>query len=185
MKLSVKYLRLEKISLSNIYVISLVVTMVLLFMRKNWVLMQTSMFSEASLKEVQMRLSGESPTFLFVLQQRLTIIFSLFVLSTTTLGNFYVYMNVLWYGIGSGLFFVIVLMRYGVKGLLLLVAGMFPHYLIYVPALILVFHLSREKRTVNSKYILQLLIVSSVVIIGCVLECYVNPEVVAKILKKF
>ena len=94
-------------------------------------------------------------------------------------------MNVLWYGISSGLFLAIVLMRYGVKGLLLLVAGMFPHYLIYVPALILVFHLSREKRTVSSKYILQLLVISSVVIIGCILECYVNPEIVEKILKKF
>lgn len=185
MKFSLKHLRFEKVSLSNIYVISLVVTMVFLLMRKNSVLMQTSLFSEASLKEIQIRLSGESPTFLFVLQQRLVIFFSLFVLSTTILGSLYVYMNVLWYGISSGLFFAIVLMRYGVKGLLLLVAGMFPHYLIYVPALILVFHLSREKRTVNSKYILQLLIVSSVVIIGCVLECYVNPEVVAKILKKF
>ena len=185
MKLSLKHLRLEKVSLSNIYVISLVVTMVLLLMRKNVVLIQTSLFNEASLKEIQVRLNRESPTFLFVLQQRLIIIFSLFVLSTTALGNLYVYMNVLWYGISSGLFLSVVLMRYGVKGLLLLVAGMFPHYLIYVPALILVFHLSREKRTVNSKYILQLLIVSSVVIIGCILECYVNPEVVAKILKKF
>jgi len=185
MKFSLKQLRLEKISLSNIYVFSLVATMLFLLLRKNAVLIQTSLFSEATLKEIQVRLSGESPTFLFVLQQRLAIIISLFVLSTTTLGNLYVYMNVLWYGISSGLFLSVVLMRYGVKGLLLLVAGMFPHYLIYVPALVLVFHLSREKRTVNSKFILQLLVISSVVIIGCILECYVNPEVVAKILKKF
>ena len=159
--------------------------MIFLLMRKNTVLIQTSIFSENTLKEIQVLLSGEAPTFLFLLQQRLAIILSLFILSTTTLGNLYVYMNVLWYGISSGLFLAIVLMRYGVKGLLLLVAGMFPHYLIYVPALILVFHLSREKRTVNSKYILQLLVISSVVMIGCILECYVNPEVVAKILKKF
>ena len=159
--------------------------MILLLMRKNAVLIQTSIFSEASLKEIQVRLSGESPSLFFVLQQRLAAILCLFALSTTALGNLYVYMNVLWYGISSGLFLAIVLMRYGVRGLLLLAAGMFPHYLIYVPALILVFHLSREKRTVNSKYILQLIVVSSVVVIGCILECYVNPEVVAKILKKF
>ena len=185
MRLPLKQIKWRQISLSNIYVVSLVGTMVLLLMRKNEVLIQTSIFSEASLKELQVQLPGDATGIFFILKERLAIIFAMFLLATTSLGNIYVHFSVLWYGISSGLFLTIVLMRYGIKGILLLVAGMFPHYLIYVPAIILTLHISKEKRTINSKFIGQLLVISVVVIIGCVLECYVNPEVVAKILKKF
>ncbi len=185
MKLSLKQLKWEKISLSNIYVVSLVITMILLLIRKHEVLMQTSLFSEASLEEIKLRISGNSPQIFFVIQMRLAIIFGLFILSTTTLGSLFVYVHVLWYGISSGMLLAVALMRYGIKGILLLIAGIFPHYLIYVPALILVFHLSKEKRIVNSKFMAQLLVISLVVIIGCILECYVNPEIVSKILKNF
>ena len=178
-------LKREKIALSNIYVVSLVITMVFILIRKHEVLMQTSLFSEASLEEIKMRISGNPPQFFFIIQMRLAIIISLFIIATTALGNLFVHMNVLWYGISSGLLLAVVLMRYGIKGILLLIVGVFPHYLIYVPAIILTLHLAKEKRVVNNKYIGQLLVISFVVIIGCILECYVNPDIVAKILKKF
>ena len=154
-------------------------------MRKGEVLIQTSLFSEASLKELQGQLTGDAAGILFILKERLAIIYSMFLLATTSLGNIYVHLSVLWYGISSGLFLTIVLMRYGIRGILLLIAGMFPHYLIYVPAIILTLHISKDKRTINSKFVGQLLVITVVVIIGCILECYVNPAVVAKILKKF
>lgn len=185
MKFSLKRLNLRGISLSNIYVLSMVITMIWLLMRKNDVLIQTSLFSAASLQEVQDWLGSGQPIFGFVLKERLIVIWSMFLLATTALGNMYVYLNVLWYGTSSGMFLAVVLMRYGIKGLLLLVSGMFPHYLIYVPAVILTMMLTKEKRTVNSKYFGQLFVITVVVIIGCILECYVNPVVVEKILKTF
>ncbi len=185
MRLPLKQMKWKQIALSNIYVVSLVITMVILLMKKNDLLIQTSLFSETSLREVREHLAGDTTVFFYILKERLSIVFALFLLATTSLGSIYVHMNVMWYGISSGLFLTIVLMRYGVKGILLLIAGMFPHYLIYVPAVALTLHLTKDKRIVNSKFLGQLFVITVVVIIGCVLECYVNPEVVAKLLKNF
>lgn len=185
MRMALKQMKARKISLGNLYIISLAITMILLLMWKSEPLMQTKLFSDSSLRELQKYLQGNPEGFLFILKERLSIVFSFFILATTSLGSVFVHMNVLWYGMSSGLFLALVLMRYGLKGILLLAAGMFPHYFIYVPSLILILHLSKEKRTINGKFISQLFVITSVVIIGCILECYVNPEIVAKILKKF
>ncbi len=185
MRLQLKQINWKQISLWNLYVLSLVITMIFLLTRKSELLVQTSLFDEASLEAIKERLTGGNALFLFVLKERAAMILALFLMATTWLGSMFVYMNVLWHGACSGLFLTIVLLRYGVKGVLLLMAGVFPHYLIYVPAMILTLQLTREKRVVNSKYCLQLIVILLVVITGCVLECYVNPQVVAKILKKF
>ena len=184
MKLQLKKINLEKISLWNLYVVSMVVTMIFLFAKKRELLMQTSLFDEDSLKSLRDQITAGSTSFLFVLKERITIIIALFLLSTTDFGRWFVYANVLWYGAGTGLFFTIALLRYGIKGILLLVAGMFPHYLIYVPALILTLHVSEEKRTINRKLCVQLLVIIIVVITGCILECYVNPQVLTKVITK-
>lgn len=185
MKLSLKKYDLKQISLSNLYIVSFVVTMLFLLTQKNEILKNTTVFSEASLKELKLRLCGAQQGIVFLILQRVKIIVILFLLSTTSLGNVYVYFNVLWFGISSGLLCTIVLMRYGLKGILLLTAGMFPHYLIYVPAIVLTMQLSREKRMPNGRFAAQFLVIIFVVICGCFLEAYINPDIVAKILKKF
>lgn len=185
MKLKWNKISWNRISLTNLYFTSLVAALLIMLIWKRQLLIQTSLFDEASLQMLQNRTIDGKELFFFVLRERAAVITALFVLGTTTLGPIFVYMNVIWYGAGSGLLLAIVLLRYGLKGILLLVAGMFPQYLIYVPAMILTLQLTRERRTVNGKFCMQLLIILFVMIIGCMLECYVNPEVIAKVLKKF
>lgn len=184
MKIQFKKINLQKISLWNLYVVSMVVTMIFLFAQKKELLLQTSLFDEDSLKSIRDQITAGNALFYFVMKERITIIIALFLLATTDFGRWFVYGNVLWYGAGTGLLFTVALLRYGVKGILLLVAGMFPHYLIYVPALILTLHVSEEKRGINKKLFVQMLVILIVVITGCILECYVNPKVITKVITK-
>lgn len=185
MKIKMRAIQWNRIGLSNIYVMSMVLAMIFFAFFKREFLEKTSLFGYQMLSEIDSRLLESSPQYLFLVTTRVRVILFLFILSTTSIGNLYVYLCVIRYGICSGMFFTIVIMRYGLKGILLLVAGMFPHYLIYVPAFILTMHLAREKRKVNGRFLFQLFAIICVVIIGCLLECYVNPNVVSKILKKF
>jgi len=186
MRVRLKQIKWQPLSLSQIYVLSLVAVMLFLLIRKGELLIQTSFLSEASLNTIKEELTrGNKKLFLYILKERAAIILALFVLSTTYLGGMFVYLNVIWYGAVSGLLLTIALLRYGMKGILLIAGGALPHYLIYVPAVILALRLSREKRTVNSKFCIQLFVLLAVIVAGCLLECYVNPFFVVKILKNF
>lgn len=185
MKNKLREFRWNKIGLSNLYVISLVMVALFLLIKYSDLLLQTSLFDKASLVALKEQSMADKPLLFMILKNRIAIVTALFLMSTTSLGTAYVYMNVLWFGACSGLFLAIVLLRYGLRGILLLLAGIFPHYLIYVPVIILTLRLTRERRTVNGKFCAQLMVILFVVITGCLLECYVNPEIIAKLLKNF
>lgn len=185
MRLQFGKIRLRQLSLPNVYMLSLVITFIYLLTRKSELLMQTNLFDEASLKLLKEQTTGSNTLFFYALKERLIVVLSLFLMSTTNLSNLYVQMNVILAGAGCGFLMSVALLRYGLKGLLLLVGGMFPHYLIYGPAFCLVLQLTRNKRYMNGKFFAQLGAVILVVITGCLLECYVNPGVVAKLLKNF
>ena len=185
MKLAVKKIDIRKISMSNLYLVSLVVTMLFLLVQKNEILSRINLFDEEHLREVEYQLEQLPRGIFIMIIQRVKLIAVMFALATTSLGSVYVFSNVIWYGVSSGFLVTIVMMRYGLRGILLLTAGMFPHYLVYVPAIILTMILSKEKRVVNGRFVSQFLIITLVMVIGCALECYVNPDIVAKILKKY
>ena len=185
MRLTAKKIEIRRISMSNLYLVSLVATMLFLLVQKNDMLNRIDFFSEAHLKEVKYQLEQPSRSLFVLIVQRLKCIATMFVLSTTSVGSIYVYSCVIWFGISSGFLVTIVMMRYGLNGILLLTAGLFPHYLIYVPAIILTMILSKEKRNVSGKFVSQFIVITFAVVIGCALESYINPEIVAKILKKY
>ena len=161
------------------------VVMIILLIQGDSFLQKTDLFDKATLNALKGQMKSERTLLFVILRERTALILSLFLFSTTSLAAMYVYMTVVWFGACSGLFLAVVLLRYGIKGILLLITGIFPHYLIYVPAVILVFRLTKEKRLVNSKFYMQLIVILFVVIIGCLLECYVNPNIVSKMLKLF
>ena len=87
-----------------------------------------------------------------------------------------------WTGFLFGTLIVSSIIQMGAKGLLVSVAGMFPHMLFYIPAsaILLVHIYSYPQKQWNwSKTIFVIL----TVFIGMVLECYMNP-IVMKIFMK-
>ena len=185
MKLISKRIYMRQISLSNLYLLSMVFTMLFLLIQKNDIVSWINWFGEDHLKELKYQLEQPSKGIIFLILQRLKLIAIMFALATTSMGSIYVYFNVIWFGVSSGFLITLVMLRYGLKGILLLTAGMFPHYLIYVPAIILTMILSKERRLLNGRFLSQVLMIMLVMMIGCALECYVNPDVIAKILKKY
>ena len=139
----------------------------------------------------------------YLLQKRVGAILLLAILSSTYLGFACIYTYIGWLGAAAGIFLTGAGIRYGTKGILLFLGGMLPHQLILVPCGIIFIcwcysmcaalyypgHCSEpiygSKKQFIIRKIMQFQIFVGVVIIGCLVECYVNPYIYTKILKLF
>ena len=63
----------------------------------------------------------------YVLKQRMGEFIVLLLLSTTALGSLCVYAVVSWQGILTGMMITAAFIRYGLKGIILILGSMFPH----------------------------------------------------------
>lgn len=125
------------------------------------------------------------------------------LLSSTYLGLCVLYISVGWLGLASGIVLSTCILRYGAKGILLFIGSLFPHQIILIPCSILLLcwcyamctslyfpNLSEEpfqgkKGQFFFRKLLQFSVMMGVVIIGCLLECYVNPYIMSSVLKLF
>lgn len=140
----------------------------------------------------------------YVLQKRLTLFALLVMFATTYLGIAVAYGALIWFGFSFGMLLASCTIRYGFKGVLLFFSALLPQYLIYVPVFWMLLHWCYEvcasvyfpsriykeaqyrsrKAFVAAKGI-QLFFYLLVVIIGILLESYVNPQLLLGLLKKF
>ena len=167
----------------------------------NWA-KESGLLDEYTLGRVSNMELNHNAFFFYVLKQRVTLLWLLAIIGSTFLGIYLLYAYVLWLGLAAGVLLSTAVIRYGVKGILLIVAGCLPQYICYVPALIIMLNLSyglcvklyypaKDKNFDGSKkqMLMQYLILFAgihlVVIIGTVFESYVNPIFVTKLLKIF
>lgn len=141
--------------------------------------------------------------FMYLLQKRAGMTVVLAILSSTYLGIICIYLYIGWLGLAAGIFLTGAGIRYGTKGILLFLGGMIPHQIILLPCGIIFIcwcyrmctalyyprHCSEpvygSKKQFIMRKLIQLPFFIGVVIIGCLLECYVNPYIFTKILKIF
>lgn len=139
----------------------------------------------------------------YILKKRIGTIGWVMLLATTYLGIVVTYAYAGWLGVSSGMLVSVAFANYGVKGIILLFVSVFPHYICYIPAWIMLLKGAREvcsfiyfpgrcKRTYISgrkdeiRFVVSLLAkVIGVVIIGILLESYVNPKLLLGFLKIF
>lgn len=139
--------------------------------------------------------------FWYLLQRRAGGCILLAFLSTTYLGIAGIGTYIVWCGFSLGMFLSGAWLRYGGKGILLFFGSMFPHCILLVPVEIFflcwcynicrtLYYPSRcgetfcgNKKQFIFRKILQFLIILIVVIIICLLERYINPYIITKILK--
>ncbi|HKM33193.1 MAG TPA: stage II sporulation protein M [Lachnospiraceae bacterium] len=175
---------------------------------KKALLENTDLLSEYTLYEMKYAVIDGNAFFWYVLQKRVGMVLILALLSTTWLGMAATWAYAAWLGVCGGMLVMAALIRYGLKGIFLILVGLFPQGIIYFPVVILLLHWSYEfcmtlyfpyRLSTNSisigedstkgvlirKKVLQLLILLGVVIIGCFLESYVNPKLVLSLLKIF
>ncbi len=160
----------------------------------------TGFFSEDTLYRMKyMTVSGDA-LFSYVLGKRLFIVLVLIIACTTYLGIIACRGIVLWYGMSFGILICTVTMRYGMKGMLLAIVSIFPHYILYVPAMLLLLGWCEElyrsiyrrqgdfdihnKRDMLRKAT-RLLGILVLIVSGCAAEGYVNSALLIKFLQVF
>ena len=139
----------------------------------------------------------------YVLKHRMFTVCLLGLLATTMIGMPIVCAYVCYMGLSAGCLLSVAVIRYGIRGLFLMVAGIFPQGIILIPGYVALFlwavgvnrmlyahGMGREyyggygQQSYLKKGI-QIAGIIAVVLLGCVLESYVNPKILQYVLKIF
>lgn len=159
---------------------------------------KTGLFDEEVLYHMKYMTVDYNALFCYVLRKRLLAVLVFAVMSTTYLGLVVCAGAALWYGAAAGGLLAVMVFRYGIKGILLAAASMFPHYLIYFPAIFMLLAWGEDvygsiyrrtgletEKNILMKKMGRLAAVVGMTVAGCALEGYVNPEVFLGLLKIF
>lgn len=195
----------KKVRLANkqvlLFIVGICGGILLANLVKSELLSGTELLGENALLQVRHAVIDSKSLFLRLLGQRLGEAILLTLLSTTFLGVAAVWFYAFRYGLSLGLLLTMFLSGYGVKGILLLVAGMLPQMLVYVPVWALL--LALGERTCRRLYYLngneglaglkrmgvhlsaQAGLLLFALAAGCWLEAYVNPYLLRLAVKFF
>ena len=157
------------------------------------------LFNEDTLSQMMYMTVDGNAFFCYILRKRIGRLLILAVLSTTYLGLASCMGISFWYGMSAGAFLTSLALRYGLKGILLAVIGLFPHYLLYVPAILLLLvwceelfrgiYVRGEFNAEDKGFLLKkagrLLVILALATAGCLLEGYMNPYLLLGFLKIF
>ena len=159
----------------------------------------TGILDEDTLYRMKYMTVDSGVLFAYVLCKRCRNFFVLIIMATTYLGLVFCGGITVKYGFSIGFFISSAVYRYGIKGLLLGIVGAFPQYLCYVPAILLLIrwceNLHRSiyfyhnitgqgKKSLPGR-LGKLALILIVLIVGCVLECFVNPVLLKGFLQFF
>lgn len=201
MRLGRFHIQMEKLPFLQIFMVGLAVGILGMSFGRSILLENTGLLDEYTLYSLKYMSVDGKALFYYVLRERLGSVVILAVLSTTYLGLFLCVGVAFWYGMAAGAFLAAAVIRYGLKGVLLAVVSIFPQYLVYIPVL---FHLliwcemlcrgiyfqknfrqDRGNMLLKSKYIMQLVMLILLMVVGCVLESFINPQILSGLLKIF
>lgn len=170
---------------------------------KNLFLQDMGLLNAASLSRLRYLEVDGGSFFLYVLRERMGMAAVLCILATTYVGIYAVSFFALWMGAMAGIFLSVASIRYGMKGIALIAAGILPQYLLLVPACILLMNwcyqlsaaLYHPEKAADFRYgtkkqylikkAAQLLVILGVVIVGSAAESYINPILLSAFLKIF
>ena len=168
---------------------------------KSELLSGIELLGENALLQARYAVIDNSSLFLRLLWQRLGAAILFILLSTTFLGLAAVWFYTCRCGFSLGLLLVMLFSEHGIRGICLLVAGLFPQALVYVPAWIYLFALGERTcrrlfymngieglgglKRMGMRLSAQAGLLLFVLAVGCWLEAYVNPLLLRLVLKLF
>ncbi|MCD7725504.1 MAG: stage II sporulation protein M [Clostridiales bacterium] len=139
----------------------------------------------------------------YILKHRLSTLCMLSLLATTMFGISAICCYICYMGLAAGCLVSVAVIRYGIRGLILMMAGIFPQGILLIPGYLALFlwaagihrvlyakgaymdSLEKYSRQFYLKKAVQMGGIMIVVIIGCLLESYVNPKVLHLVLTIF
>lgn len=136
--------------------------------------------------------------FVYLIKKRAGLLLAMILASLALPGKLLLSGFLMFFGCSMGSMLSTLVMRYGLKGILLFLSLIFPQYLIYIPVIFgwiyvlthfnnYIFHEKNSYRNGLSPYQIlgKMILLSGVTIIGLLLECYVNPIIVIWSMKIF
>lgn len=141
--------------------------------------------------------------FWYLLKQRIFPSVVLWITGITIMGIPAVWVYLTWYGFSGGMLISMAVMKFGFKGLILCLGGIMPQYVIYIPIMIIllqkVYQMSlslyggkfsqgnggKTKKQIFLNYLWNYFIIFVILLIGVILESYINPYILKIILKNF
>lgn len=167
---------------------------------KSILLENTGIFDEYTLYRLKYMSVDGNALFCYAFRRRMTTLLVMAVLATTYLGYVVCMGAAAWCGMSLGVFLSALSVRYGIKGLILAFVGVFPQFLFFVPAIVMMLGWSESLyRAIYSRslaadvsgraFILKkagwLGLIALAVLLGCVMEGYINPGLLIGYLKVF
>ncbi len=125
--------------------------------------------------------------FKYIFKNRFGVVLLLWLTGMTVLGNPAVFLFGFWFGFSMGLIWTMAVLKLGMAGILLCVISMFPHYLLYVPAFsfgLLRIYEMKSFRKPAKESVVAFLIMALLVLVGCLLESYINPVILKAMIGK-
>lgn len=138
-----------------------------------------------------------------VFMQRIGVAALLVILSTTYLGSAAAYLYQAWSGLAMGILAAGSMIRYGAKGILLILGSLLPQQLILIPAFLMLSvkvcelcrimyfrgeaggFSGRDKGRILIKKGWNMMVSIALIAAGCFLEAYINPKILKLILGLF
>lgn len=153
---------------------------------------ETGVMSSYFLNKFQYLEIDGSQLFFYVFEERVQKFLILALLGITNIGCIMISLTTMWMGVCLGSFLSICVMRMGIVGLGIGVVSLFPQYMIYVPVYIIAFlcirKMEQSKKNMKSggkktlfAYLGIMVLCLLLMVFGIILESYVNPMLLKKI----
>lgn len=163
-------------------------------------LSEMGMFGDYFLMQFKSVELNTQSLFFYVFEKRMLFLIFLFVVGFTSIGCICSYICIGWFGLCSGLLLSLAAKEQGVIGMFICFLGVMPQFIIYVPFGYLflkkMYRISSQlhfqntagmlergyKRQIILSYFLVFLLTVVLYFIGVLLESYVNPVILKKVL---
>ena len=200
MKWDRSILQTGKLPLRFLFLTGFVTGLCAVYFARGILLEDAGMLDEDMLYRMKYMTVDSNALFCYVFRKRMEVLILLAVLSTTYLGYVACMGAAVWCGMSSGIFLATLTVRYGIKGIVLAIISMFPQYLFYIPAIIMMLGWGEDlyraiysrglnihvaDKTFVVKKLGWLGVIAFLTFLGCVMEGYVNPGILIGYLKVF
>lgn len=184
----------------TVFCLGILAGMVIMNFGKSIMLEHTGIFDEDTLYRLKYMSVDGNALFCYAFRKRMVVFLVMAVLATTYLGYVICMGAAAWCGMSAGVFLSALFLRYGLKGLVLALVSVFPQYLFYVPAVIMmlgwsedlyraIYSRSRVADVWEKSFVLKkagwLGAIVLTILLGCILEGYINPGLLIGYLKVF
>ena len=182
MRFSWKGLKTGNHTFLTFFCVGLIAGILVINMGKSILLGDGGMFDESTLYHLKYMTVDSNALFCYILRKRIIRFLGLAVLSTTYLGLAACMGAAFWYGLSAGAFLATLMLRYGIKGILLAL-------LLWCQELFRGIYVRGEYSAADRGFLVKkagrLLVLMAVLVVGCMLEAYMNPFILMGFLKIF